>query len=559
MFLFCISKESYMKNTILRDIITFAKKVKHSKLDKSLFDAKEDYLKRIDDYLGTTRFQSIIFVSIFEMNSENNEPDISMLSKHLKCSTMELLAYKDDIEQLFARGIFKSSYLTIATQESWKENYRIIQEVQDAIFMNKQISIVEPQPLSMVEICLEVEKQVDRRRRDEINTFSLHNSWSVLKKNYKEYGLIKHLELNDFVVRDCLAFLYVIAENLNGSKKIRVSNFSDGLYDKKENRFKFEKKVYDKKWLPINKGLIEVHGQYSSEAMVSLTSKSCDLLNTLDIPVSLGNVPNTDTLIQPVAIVKKKLFYNAFAKAEIESITASLKPLKYKQIKKSLTSEGYATGICTLFYGAPGTGKTEGVYQIAKATGRPIWKVDLSELKSMWFGESQKLVKALFTNYKELCAEEKRTPILLLNEADAVLGKRNTNAQQSTDKAENAIQNIFLDCLEEFEGILFATTNLEQSLDAAFERRFLFKICFERPDQETRAKIWKSKLKELDSYTARHLVAHYDLSGGEIDNIIRKFKMARILDPQLECDYKLIELCETEKLNARSEKAKIGF
>lgn len=548
-----------MKNTILQDIITFAKKVKHSKLDKSLFNTQDDYAKRIDTYLNTTRFQSIVFVSIFEMNSENNEPDISMLSKHLKCSTMELLAYKDDIEQLFARGFLKSTYLAIATKESWKENYRIVQEVQDAVFMSRSLKVEPPKPLTTVEICLEIEQQVDCCRRNEISYHLLYYGWDVLKSSYAHNPLIQYLNQNNFNTRDSMAFLYIVAENLNGVKKFKVDHFSAGLSPKKESRLLFEKMIYEKKWSPVSKGLVDIQGQHSNDATVSLTPKACKILKSYKLPVSLNDSPTEDTLIRPINIVKKKLFYNAFAKAEIDSITASLKPLKYKQIKKSLKSEGYATGICTLFYGAPGTGKTEGVYQIAKATGRSIWKVDLSELKSMWFGESQKLVKALFTNYKELCTEEKRTPILLLNEADAILGKRNTNAQHSTDKAENAIQNIFLDCLEEFEGILFATTNLEQSLDTAFERRFLFKICFERPDQETRAKIWKSKLKELDSYTARHLVAHYDLSGGEIDNIIRKFKMARILNPLIDIQLKLFELCESEKISAKKERGLIGF
>lgn len=548
-----------MKTTILQDIIKFAKEVKHCKLDKDIFSTKKDYAFRIDNYLQTSRFQTVLLVAIFEMNSDNNEPDISSLSKHLKCSTMELLAYKNEIEDLFARGFLKSTYLEIATQESWKGQYCIIHKVQDAVFLNKPINLAPPKPLSMVEICLEVEKQVDRRRRDEINTFRLHNSWSILQNSYREYALIKYLDGNNLTTIDCLGFLYVIAENLNGSKKIRVSNFSDGLYEKKENRFRFENKIYEKKWAPVAKGMIDVHGQYASEAMVSITAKACEILKSFNIPVSLGNSPTNDTLIRPASIVRKKLFYNAFAKAEIDAISSSLKVQKYKQIIRSLKNEGYATGVCTLFYGAPGTGKTEGVYQIAKATGRAIWKVDLSELKSMWFGESQKLVKALFVNYKQLCTEEKRTPILLLNEADAILGKRSTNPQQSTDKAENAIQNIFLDCLETFEGILFATTNLEQSLDVAFERRFLFKICFTRPDQQTRESIWKSKLKGIDSKILKEMLSQYDLSGGEIDNIIRKFKMARILNPQTNLHYKLIELCESEKLDTRIEKTKIGF
>lgn len=234
-------------------------------------------------------------------------------------------------------------------------------------------------------------------------------------------------------------------------------------------------------------------------------------------------------------------------------------PQKYKQITRSLHNEGYKTGVCTLFYGALGTGKTEGVYQIAKLTGRPLWKVDLSQLKSSYFGESQKLVKSLFTDYKDLCSKEKHTPILLLNEADAVLGKRNENTPTSTDKANNAIQNIFLDCLEDFEGILFATTNLEESLDSAFERRFLFKVNFERPDQAARVGIWKSKIKGLPKNTRNHLAATYHLSGGEIDNVVRKFKMARVLNPKIDSKQELIALCQAEKIGDKKVRGTIGF
>lgn len=89
----------------------------------------------------------------------------------------------------------------------------------------------------------------------------------------------------------------------------------------------------------------------------------------------------------------------------------------------------------------------------------------------MWFGESEKLIKGIFDNYRKAVRESKAAPILLFNEADAVLGKRQQNGNNRLAQTENAMQNILLQEMERLEGILIATTNLTQNLDKAFERR----------------------------------------------------------------------------------------
>lgn len=50
------------------------------------------------------------------------------------------------------------------------------------------------------------------------------------------------------------------------------------------------------------------------------------------------------------------------------------------------------------FYGSPGTGKTETVYQVARATGRDILRVDVDKIKSCWVGESEQNMKKFLTN-----------------------------------------------------------------------------------------------------------------------------------------------------------------
>jgi SpoVK/Ycf46/Vps4 family AAA+-type ATPase len=111
--------------------------------------------------------------------------------------------------------------------------------------------------------------------------------------------------------------------------------------------------------------------------------------------------------------------------------------------------------------------------------------VDISKTKSMWFGQSEKIIKDIFDRYRSRVKQAQKTresiPILLLNEADAVICKRRETEGSNLAQTENAMQNIILEEMEKLEGILIATTNLTQNMDKAFERRFLFKVEFEKP------------------------------------------------------------------------------
>ena len=120
-------------------------------------------------------------------------------------------------------------------------------------------------------------------------------------------------------------------------------------------------------------------------------------------------------------------------------------------------------------------------------------------------------------------------PIFFFNEADAIIKKRTKNMEHSVDKMDNAMQNIILQEIENLDGILIATTNLVSNLDKAFERRFLFKVEFRKPETEVKARIWRSMRKDISVDDARQQVSHYDFTGGQIENISRKRTIDYIL------------------------------
>lgn len=154
--------------------------------------------------------------------------------------------------------------------------------------------------------------------------------------------------------------------------------------------------------------------------------------------------------------------------------------------------------------------------------------------------------------------EDRRAPILLFIEADAIIGKRTLIHDSAADKSENTIQNIILQDMENLNGILIAPTNLQDNMDRAFERRFLYKIQFDRPDVQSRGKIWHSMIPELSDETVNGLASKYDFNGGQIENIARHFTIETILKGEDTITLLTLQTyCEQESI--KKEKKRIGF
>ena len=199
--------------------------------------------------------------------------------------------------------------------------------------------------------------------------------------------------------------------------------------------------------------------------------------------------------------------------------------------------------------------------QLAKKTGRDIFCIDMSKLKSKWVGESEKCVKGVFNTYRQLCKSKKTKPILFFNEADAIFGKRMENVESSAAQMLNTLQNIILQEMETLDGIMICTTNLHGNLDPAFERRFIYKIALEKPDENVRGKIWKSMLKGLEESDYSTLASRFQFSGGQIENVVRKSTVDYILSGEKTSLETVCKFCEEETFKSKDElrTKRIGF
>lgn len=357
-------------------------------------------------------------------------------------------------------------------------------------------------------------------------------------------------------------FLYDCTNDfLNGAKSCLSSTLAD-LYDHDGAYFSEMRLFLDEKHPLLTMGFLEIEkDEVIEKTTLGLGDKTLDLLygENSDLYKRSSSARN---VIAPEKIKKKTLFYSEEVQQQIDMLTQSFNQEKLEAMQARLEQKALPKGIAVILYGAPGTGKTETVFQLAKKTNRKVLHVDIAESKSMWFGESEKRIKRIFTNYAHLCGECRKhgenTPILLFNEADALISKRMDVDRSSCAQTENAIQNILLEELEKLEGILIATTNLCENMDAAFERRFLFKIKYEKPSLQARTHIWTSKMPELDPHDAERLAGQFDFSGGEIDNVVRKCEMNEIIKGTPPCYDELVELCSRERLEDGSGHG-VGF
>jgi len=311
-------------------------------------------------------------------------------------------------------------------------------------------------------------------------------------------------------------------------------------------------KMFDLEYITLGES------KFVNDFTLNLTSNAIEIFMQADAELFKTDKKNKNVLFHE-NIKYKELYYEPDLAKEIDFLKESLMNDNFKKLQDKLENNGITKGIAAIFYGSYGSGKTESVFQIAKVTGRDIFLVDISQSKSMWFGESEKLIKEIFDSYKKTCNNKKNIPILLFNEADAILSKRHQNGHSNVDQTENAIQNILLEELEKFSGIMIATTNLEGNLDSAYERRFLFKIKFENPTNEIKSKIWKSKLSGINDEFAQKLANEFQFSGGEIDNIVRKITMQEILYGKKPEPCEIYDFCINEKRLSGKNGIKIGY
>ena len=533
---------------------------KECKLEKTIFNELDAELTTLSGYFNVTKPQSLLIGVVFAMSYKEDNVEMHDLISHFNCNPAHILKYIDDFKTLFSKRIFvrqKSGKIGRRVSMSG-ERFKFNNEIAEQIFQNKPYTeIPEEESSDVIDLLRKVNSLYRQREDEEIDTDELFRSVKDIVAKYQQFPFIEWVGNHTLPVPDTCLFLHLVWKTLTGCDTIDITDASAAIFDDPCGQIRFTQQILFGDSLLIKAKLIEIdQGNFFNDTHVVLTESASGSLRDFGIR-AISARADRKSLIAPGTIVSKGLIFNEEEGRQLGLLKNLLTEENLAITRRRLAARSMPGGITVLFHGESGTGKTESVFQIAKDTNREIMKVEISQSKSMWFGESEKRIKRIFSTYKELMDDCNRTPILLFNEADAIISRRKDSDRSAVAQTENAMQNILLEELERFEGILVATTNLVNNIDTAFDRRFLIKLQFSMPGPAVRAKIWKSKLRKLTSAQCRTLAELYNFTGAQIDNVVRRYEIESILRGEEQNFEKIIRYCDTETFSRKG--GSIGF
>ncbi|EMP4090023.1 ATP-binding protein [Campylobacter jejuni] len=512
--------------------------------DKYLYlDALEDLKKLIER--GFVNQNSSFFKSL-----ENNKT---------QTLTLALLQSELSLSEYFLEFLEAKPRLNFEKQEAYADYLEYLKDEFARIQLYERLSFIQKSAYNS-----EIKNQIKLYEKHIKERLKKSKFYNVLADIFKEYNL-EHKEQ--------IIFLALLKEEYALSNESSISREMNSLLSLiSENDLERHK---NKKLLQENAPLLNLIEYDEYLNAFGDISKSFFIIDEI-LQRIINFEPKQSKKIKIESVLKNQdIFELIEPSTDINDIimpenTKELLENILKQQDKKVLERLHSWGIKSnknieakiIFYGPAGTGKTMSALAMAKSMKKSVLSFDCSKILSKWVGESEQNVRKIFDTYKNIVQTCKQSPILLLNEADQFLSTR-VDGSSGSDKMHNQMQNIFLEQIERFSGVIIATTNFLESLDSAFSRRFDYKIEFKKPDFKDRLKIWEKFLPKKALFEKDfdiNILSNYELSGAQILMVVKNtaLKVAVSKDGV----FKMQDFIESiqKELNSSFDKSKIvGF
>lgn len=194
-----------------------------------------------------------------------------------------------------------------------------------------------------------------------------------------------------------------------------------------------------------------------------------------------------------------------------------------------------------LLYGPPGTGKSYLAKAVATEANSTFFSVSSSDLVSKWMGESERLVKQLFS-----MAREQKPSIIFIDEVDALCGPRGEGESEASRRIKTELLVQMNGVGNDSQGVLvLGATNIPWQLDSAIRRRFERRIYIPLPDADARLEMFKlnigdtpTTLTSADYHTLANITEGY--SGHDVAVVVKDALMQPIRKIQSATHFKQV-------------------
>jgi hypothetical protein len=475
------NKELY--KSMLSAVQTISEEVKEKPFNQLLVQSLVSTAKPVADFFNLTTEETIVLCYFIDANLKDQIVNKESIITHFGKDITALADIDEIIESLNNKKLI---FLTNRSRRFTRQ-FKFVQlnpKVPAAMAQGDASLLGLRECTTFGDFLQEVNDLIVMRINEHISTFELLEEINQLMLKCKSLREIKWLKRQKKLKGlDLLVFLNICVEQSDGEEEVDIDKIISEVMDIPTERIKYKQSIkLDRCLLFKENYIVQTGGYFGMANLVQLSDQTLDqLMQYLKSEAKKDFNPRMGNLINCEKIDDETLFYNERERKQIDTLKTALEENNYKSLVDRMRQHNLVPGFTVLLYGLPGTGKTATVRALAKATGRHIFMVDIPKINSKWVGESEKNLSRLFDEYRRAKKFFSQDPILLFNEADAILGKR-INTNSSVDKMNNSLQNILLQELEDFEGIFMATTNLADHLDGAFDRRLLYKVEFKKPE-----------------------------------------------------------------------------
>src|SRR5690606_17802025 len=241
-----------------------------------------------------------------------------------------------------------------------------------------------------------LDKLSEQRNEEEITTAELfEQSQRILEENIN-FTLFEKIRFLGVTSEEKYLFLLLVWKYFEGDKTPWVEITFKAIYDRPSERFNQIQRILEKENNLVKEDWIEIeNATFFGDTTMKLTEKALELLKECGINLLNNNISNkkSENIILPENVPFRKLIYSNKEAHQLNLLKTLLIDENLKNTQERLIQKALPKGVTVLLHGLPGTGKTESVLQIAKATNREIMKVDISASRSIWYGESEKIIK----------------------------------------------------------------------------------------------------------------------------------------------------------------------
>ncbi len=548
---------------LLKSVQTIVSSTKGQLLNDELIDELRTETPKLMSFYEISHFQSIVLSIYLECGLKDIDVDTERLIDYFGKNMSCLADINQAIDELTEKKLLfnKRHDYSVRRKSEYNKVIHVHHKALDAMMKGDKELLGEQKLDNFFGVLGEVRDLICKRTETTISTETLGEEVRGILESNKKFKEVEWLlSLENMTNYDLTLILDLAIEHLEGAEEVDIDKLIKEVFSEIHDRIKYKRKIKENNCELFKSEVVKFSEEmFSFLNYVKLSEHAMDvLLGGYQDTIKKEFRPKMGILIHPDKIEHEQLFYNDSEFEQIETLSNALEEDNYTNLMSRLKVNGMKQGFTVLLYGYPGTGKTSSVKQVAKATGRSIFMVEIQKIQSKWVGESEKNLVKVFEEYKQARRHFDKAPILLFNEADAILGKR-MSVNSSVDKSFNTLQNILLQELEEFEGIFMATTNLADQLDSAFDRRLLYKIDFKKPSEQVRKKILSNVFKDISVKTIDTLTEQFSLTGGQIANIKKKLLVKSVLDVNLDQELYLSTLCNEEFILSKSGRSTIGF